>query len=160
MLSCVATRSQTSRWGGGGHRHNAALCLCHRASCGMILPLMHSWTVDAGRRVGLTSPYFSLFHLNSSEKRSWLLILLPSKKKKDVEDVQHWTSSTCAHIRRSHEETGLSPHECHTPGRLKREPASLITPCDSPIHPSWLREERQILMMVSHWASVQLLYNV
>lgn len=45
MLSCLATRSVTLRYGGGGgwaQRHNAALCLHRTASCGMILAHMHS----------------------------------------------------------------------------------------------------------------------
>lgn len=83
MLSCVATRSQTLGWEWGVWVGTdtmqffvcatgpAVVCVC------TILPLMHPGTVDTGRRVGLTSPYFSFFHLNSSEKRSCLLILLP-----------------------------------------------------------------------------------
>lgn len=45
MLSCLATRSVTLRYGGGGgwaQRHNAVLCLRRTASCGMILAHMHS----------------------------------------------------------------------------------------------------------------------
>lgn len=45
MLSCLATRSVTLSYGGGGawaQRHNAALCLRRTASCGMILAHMHS----------------------------------------------------------------------------------------------------------------------
>lgn len=63
MLSGVATRSQTSRYvggsgGGSGHRHNAALCLCRTASCGTILPLVHS---DTGQEGWSYSPIFLIF---------------------------------------------------------------------------------------------------
>lgn len=102
MLSCLATRSVTLRYGGGGgwaQRHNAALCLHRTASCGMILAHMHSPPPSSAMDGGsLLWPH--IFHFSTWKAPSVDLVVkspFPLWHKKEFL-LQQWT---CA----PHEET-------------------------------------------------------